>query len=286
MSQALSRRSLAKGAAWAAPAVLATTAIPAYAASRCDQSLTGSATYSGTAVSGSAQGKRIPITSGGTEVNAYTINIASGSAVTQPSNQTTVRNGTFTTGAWAGETGGVGARQIDANKAKRAVSYAVNGLGQVGTELKRGLVLTQLRYPANNPSSQTVTYTFEQPVYSFSMPIYDLTYIIGQRDTRSYQAYRDVLQFSVPVTMTGGNAAKLNNTGGTEFYLTEMVGSSLAGASTDLVATYTSSTPITSFSVTYTDNLTDYVGWQGIAYGPISTACPPAGDTSGSISSN
>lgn len=276
MSQAFSRRSLAKGAAWAAPAVLATTAIPAYAASSslCDQSLTGSATYSGTAVSGSAQGKRIPITSGGTEVNAYTINIASGSAVTQPTNQTSVRNGTFTTAGWTGTTGGVGAGQINDVKAKTADSYSLNGLGQVGGEIKRGLVLTQLRNPANNPSSQTVTYTFEQPVYSFSMPVYDLTYVIGERDRRSYQAYRDVLRFSVPVVMTGDNASKLNATAGTEFYLTEMVASSLAGASTDLVATYTSSTPITSFSVTYTDNLTEYVGWQGIAYGPISTSCP------------
>lgn len=274
MTENINRRSLAKGAAWAAPAVLATTAIPAYAASRCDQALIGSATYSGIAVSSSAQGKRIPITSGRTEVNAYTINIASGNSFTQPTNQRPVRNGTFTFSGWTGTGGAVGAGRINDTKAKTAESYTLDGLGQVGTEIKNGLVLTQLRNPANNPSSQTVTFTFDKPVYSFSMPVYDLTYVVGERDRFSYQAYRDVLRFSVPVTMSGSNASKLNATGGTEFYLTGMVPSGVPGANTGLVATYTSSTPITSFSVTYTDNLTDYVGWQSIAFGPISTSCP------------
>lgn len=233
----------------------------------------------GRELEGAAQGRRLPITANGVEVNAYTINIASGSSITQPSDKSEVRNGYFGYGGWSGVNASVGGGQIIEATAKRADPFSLNGLGQVGPEIKKALVLTQLRYPANTPSSQEVTYTFEKPVYSFSMPIYDTTYVMGERDKRSYQAYRDVLKFSVPVVVSGSNASNLNEAGGSEFCLTEMVASSRAGANTDLVAIFTSSTPITSFKVTYTDNLTEYVGWQAIGLGPISTACPPVGTT-------
>lgn len=282
MNEGLNRRTLAKGCAWAAPVVLAATTIPAYAASLCDQALIGSSTYSDRRIGSSAQGVRIPITSsGGLEVNSYTINIASDGAFTQPANQPQVRNGTFTFAGWNGERGAVRNGRFDERKARRADSYTLDGLGQVGSEINSALVLTQLRYPADKPSSQTVTYTFDSPVYSFSMPIYDLTHTKGQPTQNSYQAYRDVLNFSVAVTMSGNNAIKLNNISGTEFYLTgDILPSQFPGAKDNvLVATYTSSNPITHFSVTYTDNLTDFVGWQGVAFGPISTACPPAAAT-------
>lgn len=270
----LSRRTVVKGATWAAPAVALGATVPAYASSpgQCAPDQTGSATYKG--LTGSAHGRNIPLTnSTGTAVNNYTIYISSDSAFTQPINQSAVYNGTFAIKAYEGLNEII--KAFGTTRPLQDTRRASGTYNLDGATKGPHLVLNQARLESDKPSTQTVTFSFEKPVYSFSMPVYDLTYVNGGEGGNSYRSYQDQLNFSVPVTMTGGTA-NLNATSGTEFYRTALKPSTGTGTSdTDMVATFSSETPITSFTVTYTDRYRTVYGWQGIGFGPISTTCPP-----------
>lgn len=89
MTHQISRRSLAKGAAWAAPAVLATATVPAYAASRCQPTLSfsGGLTYNWGTLGSSSTNQQLQL--GG---QTYVNNLPAGVTVTSISYTFWVQN--------------------------------------------------------------------------------------------------------------------------------------------------------------------------------------------------
>lgn len=106
------------------------------------------------------------------------------------------------------------------------------------------------------------------------MPVYDLTLAETLSNvSNDYRTYQDELTFSVPVSMTGFTE-HLNALSGNTFYRTQLLPSTGSGTQDNtLVATFTSSTAISSFTVTYTDRHRQRAGWQAIGLGPIASFC-------------
>lgn len=59
------------------------------------------------------------------------------------------------------------------NAESSPVSDDINTIGSITPVL----LLTQARISAISPSTQTLTYTFNKPINSFKLDIYDLTYM-------------------------------------------------------------------------------------------------------------
>lgn len=257
----VNRRTVVRGAAWAAPAIIATATVPAYAASRC---VTGSMSYNNADFQVSAQGHQESIISSGSVSNTVTTTVATaGYAYTKPTNTLPVYNAMIGMNGYTGLSGTTGVT----TQAKT---------GQLGgaDNMKPALVLTQARTTPTQPSTQTVTYTFAKPIYSFSLDIVDLTYI-APNSSAPLQVYRDVISFNVPIaSLTGATSNNLSATSGpagTQFYRTSSLASVTDGSlNTTLTATATFTQPITSFTITYTDNLTQNTGWQYIGFSNLS----------------
>lgn len=199
----ISRRSIAKGVAWATPTIIAASAAPAFAVSppclytvnmSTANATSGTQTYTAT----SSTGKTLTFTA------TSTLNGATGT----PVNMTT----------------GVNARGATADC---GVYSTINSSFQAN-----GLLLAQYATGANTcsartaNSSQTVTFRVTDAggkavaVKGGSMTVVDISSQATNVTPANWRQYWDQVTFSTNATRTGGTNTGLNATSGTTFYVT------------------------------------------------------------------
>ncbi|MDO5617777.1 hypothetical protein [Kocuria sp.] len=174
----ISRRTIAKGAAWAVPAIAVATAAPAYAASpgHCF-------TQNWSQYSGSASGATYVLRSSSGQTLNMTVTATQTSGVASSRNMTIGYQGI----------GGSGA------------SDTISGMNASNT----GLVLNHF-YPN---ASMRVMFTFDSPIVSASFPIYDITYDRNTISNNQYQ-HQDAVTFSSGTATLSGNTTNMSATSG------------------------------------------------------------------------
>lgn len=247
----LTRRTLAKGAAWSVPVIAASAAAPAYAASPCDGACY-TYDYGQHAVGTSANGLTGTATS-----SVCSRNTKMTTTLNMGGTPGTVTNMDASTGKYSSKFNG----KIDhrGEQVGYPASRPYNLPGVSATD--PGLILN-----IGSGTTTTVTFTFPAPVKSASVTILDIT-----RSNSSASAYRytDTVTLDQPWTMTGTNtsASRTSGAAGQTYYRTAQLESSTP--MTNVMST-SSTGSITTLTLSY--SATASYGWQFIAI-PQLTFC-------------
>lgn len=246
----ISRRTLAKGAAWSVPVIAASAAAPAYAASPCD---------------GACYTYDLGQHAAGTDANGLT-----GTATSSTCNRNTVVTTTLnkggTPGTVSGTTGSSGKYSSTYNgkidyRAEQTAwpandPYPISGLSATDP----GLVLN-----TGYNTTTTVTFRFPAPVTSASLTILDITRSNSTTGSNSYR-YTDTVTIDQPWTTTGDmtSASGTSGAAGATFSRTAAYESSRTKTVSNTMSTnVTGGTTFTELTLTYTAPISS--GWQFIA---------------------
>lgn len=167
-SQQVSRRTIAKGAAWAAPAVAMTAAIPAYAASQlkaCTPAQTVTGTYANGAFNQSTFSNSMSASFG-----------ASGISATITTQRTTPNFGlVYNNATYKGFYSASGSREYPLHSAgTQDTNLALTSTAASKCGQSNSIMLSQ---ESRQNHGQVVTFTFNQPVSSVQFKIIDLDQI-------------------------------------------------------------------------------------------------------------
>lgn len=246
-----SRRTVAKGAAWLVPTVAVASAAPAFA------------------VSGPCEGcytmnwSQYPLR---TTVNGQTFTTSGTPCAEPPTASVSVNRGG--TGSAASNTSNVSGSGRYSSYFNGVIDYrgeqngnaAPNGYTIPGmSQSNLGLVLN-----IGSGVTTSVTFTFNEPISSLELPIYDISRSNRTTGSNTYR-YIDEVAFSQPTTASGVTTS-LNRTSaaaGQKYFRNAQVESSTGNLLLTFSTTSTSS--FDSFTVTYTNGTTS--GWQFIALG-------------------
>lgn len=272
--QKISRRSIAAGAAWAVPAVLVSTAAPAFAVSNpvagCFTIDLATATRTGTqGTSGKLSGTSTS-TSGAI---SYSISQARNSGLPQGPGTTTASAPTSTQGDFSVRTV-AGATNIGDSVYMYGATSSPHWGSTTNTPLAVSsagsyLILNQ----ANKGSalaSETLTFDFGGQIpTSIKFSIYDITRV----DPTSGQPYTDSVTLSAPATLTSSSGLNtLNPTAGEAFYPTAQKPSPTTALPTTVTMTSLSTSGFTltyANPYSYSGAATDWQQSQYIAIGPM-----------------
>lgn len=249
----LSRRTLAKGAAWSVPVIAASAAAPAYAASPCEGACY-TYDYGQHAV--------------GTSANGLT-GTATSSVCSRNTKMTTTLNMGGTPGTVSGITASTGKYSSTFNgkidyRGEQANYPASNAYKLPGVSAADpGLILN-----IGSNTTTTVTFTFPAAVKSASVTILDIT---RSNNTINGNAFRyiDTVTMNQPWTMTGNmtSASRTSGAAGQTFSRTAQLESSTPLSN---VMSTNSTGSFTSLTLSYSAPTT--AGWQFIAI-PQLTFC-------------
>ncbi|MEX5274451.1 hypothetical protein RF638_10900 [Kocuria sp. CPCC 205235] len=239
----ISRRSIAKGVAWATPTIIAASAAPAFAASPPDCLYT---------------------------VDMSSVNTTSGTQTYVARNQRTGRVLTFTASSTMNGTTGTPVNMTN-DMFARGASSSFGSYSTINSSFQQnGLMLAQYATGANTcsatrtSSSQTVNFTItdqrtgqtipSESIGGGSMTVVDISSQATGVTPANWRQYWDQVTFSSSATRTGGTNTGLNATSGTTFYVT---GNNQVSASTKVTDNFS----FTKFPTTVT------YGQRGSYYG-------------------
>lgn len=251
----ISRRTIARGAAWAAPAVVAASALPAFAVSPCK----GCYSYNWSSADlGKLASEVVMVGQLDTGVACATPPTASISLDMGGTPGASTSCSTDPPGLYSKAFNGRIGYQGEQNGYPASKPYTIPPLSATNP----GLILN-----IGHETATSVTWTFSQPVDSVAVDIYDISR--GTRtDYSSTWRYTDTVAFNQPVKATGDTtyANRTTMAAGETFYRTR---SYTSGTTMLTTFTTTNTSPISSLTLTY--SAPEYQGWQFIAVGKIRT---------------